>query len=134
MSVSTAPAARTAELTFIAPPPGLDPLVEFQLAPVDAGIGLYTLRDRQGAGIRLFVSDPAVFVPEYTPVFTAEQLDSVGADGPADVDVFVVTLIADGTPIVNLLAPVIVHPVTGRAAQVILEDQSWPVQAELRRN
>jgi flagellar assembly factor FliW len=33
---------------------------------------------------------------------------------------------------VNLLAPVLLNPETGQGSQVILSDQHWPVQAELR--
>ena len=123
--------ARAARLTFVAPPPGLDPLVEFELAEVEGAVGLYTLRDTAGAEVRLFLLDPVHFVPEYRPALSAEQLAALDAGSDAELDVYVVATIQDGAPVVNLLAPIVVQPLTARAAQVILEGDEWPLRAEL---
>jgi flagellar assembly factor FliW len=125
------PTTRTARLTFTAPPPGLDPLVEFELTEVAGAVGLYTLRDTAGADVRLFLLDPAHFVPEYRPSLSAEQLGTLDAGSDAELDVYVVATIQDGAPVVNLLAPIVVQPITARAAQVILEGDEWPLRAEL---
>lgn len=131
MIVNTQQASRTAELTFAAAPLGFDPVVDYRLDEVEGAAGLYALRDTVGAGLRLYLTDPRYYVPEYAPVFTQEQLASVDAASPADVQVYVVTMIIDRAPIVNLLGPIIVNPEHNRANQVILEDTTWPVQAEL---
>jgi flagellar assembly factor FliW len=122
---------RAAQLTFVTPPPGLDPLREFDLAEVEGAVGLYTLRDTAGVDVRLFLLDPAHFVPEYRPALSAEQLAALDAASDAELDVYVVATIQDGAPVVNLLAPIVVHPMTARAAQVILEGDAWPLRAEL---
>jgi flagellar assembly factor FliW len=122
---------RDARLTFVAPPPGLAPLDEFELAEVDGAVGLYTLRDTAGADVRLFLLDPAHFVPEYRPSLSGEQLAELDAASDAELDVYVVATIQDGAPVVNLLAPIVVQPLTARAAQVILEGDEWPLRAEL---
>lgn len=123
--------SRAARLTFVTPPPGLHPLDEFDLTEVDGAVGLYALRDTAGAGVRLFLLDPAHFVPEYRPALSAEQLAALDAGSDAELDVYVVATIADGAPVVNLLAPIVVQPITARAAQVILEGEEWPLRAEL---
>jgi flagellar assembly factor FliW len=122
---------RAARLSFVAPPPGLDPLVEFDLAEVEGAVGLYTLRDTAGADVRLFLLDPVHFVPDYRPALSSEQLGALDAGSDAELDVYVVATIQEGAPVVNLLAPIVVHPLTARAAQVILEGDDWPLRAEL---
>ncbi|RIX30271.1 flagellar assembly protein FliW [Amnibacterium setariae] len=121
---------RDGRLVFTTPPPGFAPLTDFDLAAVDGAPGLYTLRDTAGADLRLFLLDPTFYVPEYLPAIADEDLAALGASSPAEVDVYVVANIADGTPVVNLLAPIVVNPVAGSATQLIL-DQDWPLQAEL---
>ena len=128
---NTLPVPRTARLTFVAPPPGLDPLVEFDLAPVEGAVGLYTLWDTADADVRLFLLDPVHFVPEYRPALSAEQLAALDVGSDAELDVYVVATIQDGAPVVNLLAPILVQPLAARAAQVILEGDEWPLRAEL---
>ena len=92
--------------------------------------GLYSMQDAVGADLRLFLIDPAFFVPEYQPELTAEHLASLGAEDPEDVDLYVVATLSAGSPVVNLLAPILVNQATRTAAQVIL-DEDWPLQAEL---
>jgi flagellar assembly factor FliW len=123
--------SRTGPLVFTAPPPGLSPVVDFELDEVEGAVGLYALRDTVGADLRLFLLDPAVFVPEYRPQLMAEHLAPLGADDEQEVDVYVVATLSDGAPVVNLLAPILVHPVTHAATQVILDGAEWPLQAEL---
>jgi flagellar assembly factor FliW len=125
------PTTRAARLTFVTPPPGLDPLVDFDLAEVEGAVGLYTLRDVSGADVRLFLLDPVHFVPEYRPALSTEQLVALDVGSDAELDVYVVATIQDGAPVVNLLAPIVVQPMTARAAQVILESDEWPLRAEL---
>jgi flagellar assembly factor FliW len=128
--ISALPTARDGLLSFTAPPPGFAPLTEFDLASVDGAPGLYTLRDTVGADLRLFLIDPTFYVPEYLPAISDEDLTALGVSSPAEVDVYVVANILDGTPVVNLLAPIVVNPTTRTATQLILE-ADWPLQAEL---
>jgi len=123
--------SRAGRLAFTTPPPGLSPVVDFDLDVVDGVGGLYSMRDAVGADLRLFLIDPAFFVPEYQPQLTAEHLAPLGADVPEEVDVYVVATLSDGAPVVNLLAPILVHPVTRAATQVILDGEDWPLQAQL---
>ena len=129
--MSHLPLSRTARLTFVAPPPGLQPLAEFDLAEVEDAVGLYTLRDTAGADVRLFLLDPGHFVPEYVPSLTEEQRVGLDAGSDAELDVYVVATLQEGSPVVNLLAPIVVNPHTAKAAQVILEGDDWPLRAEL---
>ncbi len=120
----------SSRLHFTTPPPGFAPLTEFDLTAVDGAAGLYTLRDTTGADLRLFLLDPAFYVPEYAPSIGDEDLTALGAAEAAELDVYVVANIADGTPTVNLLAPIVVNRASAAATQLILEED-WPLQAEL---
>jgi flagellar assembly factor FliW len=121
----------TMAVTFTAPPPGFSPVVEFELAPVAGAVGLFTLKDRDGADLRLYLVDPAVFVPDYAPEFNDDQLAPLGTAAPGDVSAYVVATMAEEGPVVNLLAPILVNAATQAAAQVILDDARWPLRAQL---
>ena len=118
-------------LTFAAPPPGLAPVVDFTLTAVADADGLYTLRDAGDTGLRLFLVDPSVYVPDYAPVFTGEHLEALGTSPDDVVEAYVVATVTDSGPAVNLLAPILVNATAGTAAQVILDDSRWPLRAAL---
>lgn len=120
-------------LSFVAPPPGLAPLREFALDEIEGIGGLYSLRALDDDGIRLFVLDAAVYVPDYAPALSDEQCASLGVTTPEDAIVLVVANPGDTGTSMNLMAPIVVNARTRVSAQVILEDQDWPLRAELRR-
>lgn len=123
----------SATLTFVTPPPGLSPHVEFALDDVEGAPGLHALRAASDASIRLFVVEAAMYVPDYAPAFTEDHLSDVGAASGSDASVLVVTTLDDDGPVVNLFAPVLVNAKTGAASQVILDGSDWPLRARLAR-
>lgn len=120
----------SAALTFMAPPPGLAPLVDFTLEGIDGAEGLYALQ-ASAADKRLFVLDAAMYAPGYSPAVSEEQASGLNLNAPADAMVLVVANPGEGGITVNLMAPILVNPSTGACAQVILEGQDWPLRAEL---
>jgi flagellar assembly factor FliW len=123
----------SATLTFVTPPPGLSPHVEFALDDVEGAPGLHALRAASDASIRLFVVEAAMYVPDYAPAFTDDHFSDVGASSESDASVLVVTTLDDDGPVVNLFAPVLVNAKTGAASQVILDGSDWPLRARLAR-
>ncbi|MCU1412630.1 MAG: flagellar assembly protein FliW [Rhodoglobus sp.] len=121
----------TGLVTFIAPPPGLSPLVDFDLEPVAEADGLYTLRSLEAPEIRLFVIDAPVYLPDYNPEMSVQQLESIGATETSEVRVLVVTTLSDGGPSANLMAPILMHATSGEATQVILDGDDWPLRMQL---
>ncbi len=122
-------AAPPRTLHFEVPPPGLAPLRDFSLEPVDGAPGLFTMRAQPEVGIRLFLIEPDQYLPDYAPEFTEEQVEPVG--GPESATLFVVATLDAAEPVVNLLAPILVNQDDGRAAQVILDSGDWPLRAKL---
>lgn len=121
----------SASLTFVTPPPGLDPVVDFTLDEISGAEGLYSLHAAAQPSTRLFVVDAAVHLPDYSPVITDEQGDALGVTGPDDALLLVVANPATSGTTVNLMAPIVVNSTTGLSAQVILENQEYPLRAVL---
>jgi flagellar assembly factor FliW len=124
--------AVTAPVAFVAPPFGLEPLVDFVLDEVEGATGLFALRATDtSSDVRLYVLDAAVHLPDYSPVLTDEQTTGLDLHDAAEALLLVVATPASSGMTVNLLAPVVVNTRTGQAAQLILEGQDWPLRAEL---
>nr|WP_223269512.1 flagellar assembly protein FliW [Frigoribacterium sp. ACAM 257] len=122
----------TAPVAFVAPPFGLEPLVDFVLDEVKGAAGLFALRATDAsAEVRLYVLDAAVHLPDYSPVLTDEQTTGLDLHDAAEALLLVVATPAPSGMTVNLLAPIVVNTRTGQAAQLILEGQDWPLRAEL---
>ena len=119
-------------LTFVAPPPGLAPLVDFSLDKIDGADGLYAMHASRDAELRLFLLDAQVHLPDYAPMLTDEQCAAVDVTTPEDAIVLVVANPAEEGTTVNLLAPIVVNASTGASAQFILEGQDYSLRQELR--
>jgi flagellar assembly factor FliW len=118
-------------LSFVTPPPGLESFLDFNLDEIEGADGLYALRATEDSGIRLFVIDAAVHLPAYQPVISDEQSATLGLTNSAEAAVLVVANPQAERTTMNLMAPIVVNRSSGRSAQLILENQDWPLQAEL---
>jgi flagellar assembly factor FliW len=118
-------------LSFVTPPPGLDPHTDFRLSEIEGAAGLYSLQASAEPETRMFVLDAGVYLPDYSPVISSEQSDALALVAPVDAIVLVVVNPGEEATTVNLMAPIVVNAITGICAQVILEGQDWPLRAEL---
>lgn len=121
-------------LHLAAPLPGLPGHVEFTLAALDEIGVLFSLRSEPAGQtpLRLFAVAPGAFFPDYAPTLREDVRVSVGAGQDALVTLVIVHP-AEGNdpPTANLLAPLVVEPVTGTTVQTVLDDD-WPLRAPLR--
>lgn len=115
---------------FGAPMPGLAPHTSFTLESIPGADGLSALR-AVDADVRLFLLDGRAADAGYRPRLPDSALADIGAAGDDAVRVLVVANPGDEGVHVNLRAPILVHGTTGRAVQVILEDQTYPIRALL---
>lgn len=119
-------------LTLPHPLPGLPALSRFVLNQVWDSPGLYSLESSEVDEVKLFVLDPRVHLPDYKPSLKG-VLGGIGnPDVETEAKVFVIVNTADAQPVVNLLAPLVVNTETLQAAQVVLDNQNYPVRAPLR--
>ncbi|WNB85256.1 flagellar assembly protein FliW [Cellulomonas sp. ATA003] len=125
--MSTAPTA----IHPVSPLPGLPGHLEYSLDGLDDGGMLYALRSLADPAVRLFVVRPEAFFEGYAPDVDTDTRTALGLDDDAAPLLLVVVHPgAEGTPTTaNLLAPVMVNPATGAAAQVVLD--GWPLKAPL---
>lgn len=121
----------SAALSFIAPPPGFEPSLNFVLAEIADSVGLYSLVANDDNARRVFVLDAAIYLPEYAPSLSTEQSEALALTSGDDARVYVVANPAESGTTVNLLAPIVVNSLNNSAAQFILDDRDWPVQAPL---
>lgn len=122
-------------LRLVADLPGLPDHREYALEPLDGSDVVFTLRSAPEGlrPVRLFVAEPHAFFPSYAPTIPADTLDRLGLDAGTAPVLLVVVHPADDDrahPSANLLAPVVVSPVDGRAVQVVLDDD-LPLRAPL---
>ncbi|MCL3860844.1 flagellar assembly protein FliW [Actinotalea sp. K2] len=122
----------TAVLDFVEPPLGMMGLRSFTLTALDEAGLLFALRSTEQPDVRLFVIAPQPYFPQYSPDIDPTALAAL--DLTADEAVLLVVVRPaqdDAPPTANLLAPVVLHPGTGRALQVVLESDEWPLRAPL---
>ncbi|MFH5824914.1 flagellar assembly protein FliW [Georgenia sp. AZ-5] len=122
-----------AALKFVDTLPGLGPNRDFVLESVTGAEGLYRLTAERDADERLYLVDPSRCVDGYHPAIPEAALAHLALGPDEDPLVLVVVNPADGKPVVNLLAPILVNPSNGAAEQVILEGDDWPLRAALSR-
>lgn len=131
-SVTTPAAPAPQELDFVTPPPGLRRLRHFTLDPIDDAGLLFALRSTEEPGVRLFLVSPQAYFPDYAPRLDGPTRDSLAlGDDEATLLVVVHPGRGDEPPTANLMAPVAMNLATGRALQVVLDDDRWPLRAPL---
>ena len=129
--VEVSPAAEVPEeLRFVAPILGLEHLSRFALVEIDPQSPLFSLQSLEQAGTRLLVLPPDAVVTDYAPGFDGVARAAVGLSGDDEGLLLLVVnpgaTLAEST--VNLLAPILLNPVTGAAAQVVLTGSEYPLR------
>lgn len=121
----------SAVLSFLAPPPGFAPHTDFALTPVEGAEGLFAMQALDRPELRVFLVDPGTVVTGYAPVIGDEQAADLDLASADDALLLVVAHPGPDGVSVNLMAPVVVNRATGRAAQVILEEQGYALRTPL---
>ncbi|WP_238993645.1 flagellar assembly protein FliW [Nocardioides caldifontis] len=119
-------------LSMVEPMPGFPELREFHLERLDVEGILFALRSVVEPAIRLLVVPVHRFFPDYAPEISDETVAALGITPESEVITFGVVNPGESVTAatVNLLAPVVVDVSSGRAAQVVL-DEDLPLRAPL---
>lgn len=120
----------TIDVDFVSALPGLAPHTTFTLDRITGSDGLFALR-AVGADVRLFLLDPEAAGHSYRAPLTQPMLAQIDAHDESEAQAFVVVNPSEDDIYLNLRAPIIVHRSTGRAVQIILDDQDYPVRTAL---
>jgi flagellar assembly factor FliW len=119
-------------LLFVEPLPGFVDEDQYTITPIDERGLLFSLRSVRDPGLRFVLTAAGAFFPDYRPDLVSAV---AGVLGGTDIEVLVMLTIGAGLidATANLRAPVVVCRSTGRAVQVILDDESLPMRELLVR-
>jgi flagellar assembly factor FliW len=123
-------------VTLTEPLPGFPGHRDYVLVAADTTGLLRWLQSVDPEGPRFLVVPPAPFVPEYAPRLPGAALTELGLSSAGEAELFCLVTVPDGdvrAATANLRAPLVVHPVTGRARQVVLTEGGHPIRHQLRR-
>lgn len=130
--------SQAAAVTMVEPIAGFESDTDYLLSPIDEAGYLASLRSVRDPELRFVLSPAEIFFADYgrtlTQIVTAPVADALGTEPDANAQQILVILtigssLKDTTA--NLRAPLVVDRATGRAIQVILEDDSFPLRAPL---
>lgn len=129
----TTTATETPVITFVSPLPGFPAHRAFMLVRLDDLGLLYDLRSVEDEQLRFLVAVPGPFFPEYAPEISSAAVDLLDTPDPSRLLVLLVVNPAESPAdaTANLLAPIVVDPVTRRAVQVVLTNNDLSVRAPL---
>jgi flagellar assembly factor FliW len=126
-------------LTFARPLIGLGGSTRYALRPLGRAYEPFgSLESLDGSGVRLVVVPPALVFSDYVVEVPEDDCRELGLEEPSTAAVLVVVRLHQvPVPVVNLMAPIVVHRATGAAAQVVLQDSGYglmvPVDAPSAR-
>jgi flagellar assembly factor FliW len=123
-------------VTLVEPLPGFPRHRDYVLVAADATGLLRWLQAIDPEGPRFLVVPPAPFVPQYAPRLPGAALAELGLGTAEEAELFCLVTVPDGdvrAATANLRAPLVVHPGTGRARQVVLTEGGHPIRHALRR-
>jgi flagellar assembly factor FliW len=120
------------ELTVLGGLAGCSTGERYALVEVAPTSPLFRLCSLDEPGLDFLVAPPAVFFPDYAPEIDDTSAARLGLTDAADALLLVVLTVGDdlASSTANLMAPIVLHSGTRRAAQVIVEG-TWPLRAPL---
>jgi flagellar assembly factor FliW len=130
----TPAAVRT--LALAEPMPGFPGHRDYVLVPAEDGGRLFWLQAMSPDGPRFLTGRADFFFPDYAPALPRALYDELGLQDGDEAELYCVLTVPDGdvaAATANLRAPVVVHPGTARARQVVLLDGDHPIRRPLRR-
>lgn len=121
-------------ITFPAGLFGFDDEHSFLLLPFDgSGENLLCLQSTATPTLAFVVMDPFSLCPDYTPVLRKAELQLFGAESVEGLCFYVMCVVKHpvSTSTVNLKCPVVIHPATREARQIIMETEAYGMRHPL---
>ena len=121
-------------VSFPVGPFGFEEEHQFLILPFEGGAGsLLCFQSVQTPALAFVAMSPFSLLPDYDPVLQPQELDALGVKDSHELGYYVLCVVkkpvADST--VNLKCPVVVHPVTRVARQVILDTDRYEMRHPL---
>ena len=121
------------ELTVVGGLAGCTTGERYALVEVSPTSPLFRLCSLDEPGLDFLVVPPGVFFPDYAPLVDDASAARIGLTDAADALLLVLLTVGDdvAAATANLMAPIVIHAPSRRAAQVVVED-TWPLRAPLQ--
>jgi flagellar assembly factor FliW len=91
----------------------------------------FWLQSLDEPGLAFVVTDPALFVPEYSVPIRPEQMEDLGLSKLEDAQVFCIVNKLDGQLTGNLQGPLVVNTLTRTGEQMVLAEKRWTTRHTL---
>ena len=91
----------------------------------------FWLQSLDEPGLAFVVTDPAMFVPEYSVPIRPEQMEDLGLGKLEDAQVFCIVNKLDGQLTGNLQGPLVVNTLTRTGEQMVLAEKRWTTRHTL---
>jgi flagellar assembly factor FliW len=135
MSTSLLTPAAVRPLALAEPLPGFPAHRDYVLVAAEDSGRLFWLQSMAPDGPRFLTGLAESFFPDYAPALPGAVCEELGLQGAGEAELYCVLTVPDGdvaAATANLRAPVVVHPATHRAQQVVLHDGGQPIRRPLR--
>ena len=91
----------------------------------------FWLQSLDDPGLAFVVTDPAMFVPDYSAPIRAEQMESLGLGALEDAQVFVIVNRVGDALTGNLQGPLVVNTLNRVGEQLVLAEKRWTTRHQL---
>ncbi|MCA9292858.1 MAG: flagellar assembly protein FliW [Phycisphaerales bacterium] len=91
----------------------------------------FWLQSLEDPSLAFVVTDPGMFVPEYSVPIREEQSEGLGLSVLEDAQVFVIVNKVDNTLTGNLQGPLVINTVSRVGEQFVLAEKRWTTRHEL---
>ncbi len=93
----------------------------------------FWLQSLDDPALAFVVTDPALFVPEFSVPIRPEQMGDLALDRLEDAQVFVIVNKVDTTLTGNLQGPLVINTLTRQGEQMVLAEKRWTTRHPLVR-
>lgn len=99
----------------------------------DGGV-ILLLQSTQDINVSFAVINPLVFVPDYAPVLTSDELSHLGVENGNEISFYVICIVQTDylENTVNLKCPLAINSVTRTGMQVVLDHPAYGYRHKLR--
>jgi flagellar assembly factor FliW len=127
------PPALTRAIEFVEPLPGFEAENAFTLSAIDSDGLLLSLRSVRTPDLRFVLTPAECFFADYRPEFGPAVTQALGDDADGGVELLLMLTIGTGLrdATANMRAPILVSTGSGRAMQVVLDDETLPMRRPL---
>jgi flagellar assembly factor FliW len=111
--------------------PGFPEAERFALLRHDRDSAFLWLVSLDVLDLAFAVADPRHFFPDYQPALSPDQLASVDASRPEELELFAIATVREEAVTLNLTAPLLVNARAARGTQVVLADEAYSTRTPL---